>query len=220
MNGGGSPSFKENGNYHASYTINMAFKKLLNLSTPSEPFEAGTKEYVDNTATDVVDKAMKQRTHMIVVHSNYCGLLRKGEYQFVFGGNIMLPSGGECGFLMPHSGRIKKIKVKISHDEGIENIRNLNLIPWVDMTKPDPIFTFTLTKEQKNLTDFLSYDCFEFNNDVSNYYVELHDYEPNTVTEEDIRRINEERDKGITFSDKWGDKITLVDSLFIFHRIR
>ena len=38
-NGGGSPFFKENGNYQASHTINMAFKKLLNLSTTSEPFE-------------------------------------------------------------------------------------------------------------------------------------------------------------------------------------
>ena len=101
---------------------------------------------------------------MIVVYSNYCGLLRKGEYQFVFGGNIMLPSGGECGFLMPHSGRIKKIKVKISHDEGIENLRNLNLNPWADMINPEPIFTFTLIKEEKNLTDFLSYNCFKFNN--------------------------------------------------------
>ena len=43
MNGGGSPFFKENGNYQASYAINMGFKKLLNLSTPSEPFEAATK---------------------------------------------------------------------------------------------------------------------------------------------------------------------------------
>ena len=47
MNGGGSPFFKENGNYQASHAINMAFKKLLNLSKPSEPFEATTKEYVD-----------------------------------------------------------------------------------------------------------------------------------------------------------------------------
>ena len=42
-----SPFFKENGNYQASYTINMAFNKLLNLSKPTEPHEATTKEYVD-----------------------------------------------------------------------------------------------------------------------------------------------------------------------------
>ena len=42
-----SPFFKENGNYQASYTINMAFSKLLNLSKPTEPHEVTTKEYVD-----------------------------------------------------------------------------------------------------------------------------------------------------------------------------
>ena len=31
------------------------------------------------------------------------------------------------------------------------------------------------------------------------------------LTAEYIKRINEEREKGITFLDKWGDKITLVD---------
>ena len=40
--------FKENGNYQASYTINMAFNKLLNLHKPTEPHEATTKEYVDS----------------------------------------------------------------------------------------------------------------------------------------------------------------------------
>ena len=48
INGRGSPFFKENGNYQATHTINMEFKKLLNLSTPSEPYEAATKEYVDD----------------------------------------------------------------------------------------------------------------------------------------------------------------------------
>ena len=43
--GGGSPFFKENGNYQTTHAITMAFKKLLNLSEPSEPFEAATKEY-------------------------------------------------------------------------------------------------------------------------------------------------------------------------------
>ena len=47
MNGGGSPFFKENGNYQASHVINMGFKKLLNLPTPSDPYEAVRKIYVD-----------------------------------------------------------------------------------------------------------------------------------------------------------------------------
>ena len=53
MNGGGSPFFKEYGNYQALHAINMAFKKLLNLSTPSETFEAATKTYVDNVNNNI-----------------------------------------------------------------------------------------------------------------------------------------------------------------------
>ena len=215
---------KENGGYNvANACINMNFNNIRNLGIPSNISDAATKGYVDNSINNVVDKAMKQRTHMIVVHSNYCGLLRKGEYQFVFGGNIMLPSGGECGFLMPHSGRIKKIKVKISHDEGIENLRNLhiNINPWADMTVPEPFFPFTLIKEEKNLTDFLSYKCFKFTNSPF-YPIDRSDFEEgSSITDERIREINEEREKGITFLDKWGDKLTLVDknSLFVFtHR--
>ena len=203
---------KENGGYNvANAYINMNFNNIRNLGIPSNISDAATKGYVDNSINNVVDKPMKQRTHMIVVYSNYCGLLHKGEYQFVFWGNIMLPSGGECGFLMPHSGRIKKIKVKISHDEGIENLRNLNPNPWADMTAPDPIFTFTLIKEEKNLTDFLFYNCFRLYNSPL-YPITRSDFgEGSSITDERIREINEEREKGITFLDKWGDKITLLD---------
>ena len=75
----------------------MAYKKLLNLSTPSEPFEAATKEYVD------------KKTHIIAVSTYHCGDLIKGEYQFTFGGNKCEKSW----FLMPYSGRIKRIKVRL-----------------------------------------------------------------------------------------------------------
>ena len=51
IDGGGRPLFQDNGNQQATHTINMAFKKLLNLSTPSDPYEAATKEYVDNKIT-------------------------------------------------------------------------------------------------------------------------------------------------------------------------
>ena len=53
---GESPFFKENGNYQASYTINMAFNKLLNLHKPSDPFEATTKEYVDTYFDETKEK--------------------------------------------------------------------------------------------------------------------------------------------------------------------
>ena len=109
MNGGGSPFFKENGNYQATHAINMAFKKLLNFSTPSESYEAATKEYVD------------QRPHIIAVHANYHGNLRKDEYQFAFGGSVINPNGS-TGFLVPQSGRIKIYKQKSRIKEKIWNI--------------------------------------------------------------------------------------------------
>ena len=89
----------------------MAFKKLLNLSTPSEPSEATTKKYVDNSINDVVDKAMKQRTHLIVAHASYQGDLIKGEYQFTFGETSVQTYKTHWkfdGFLMPHRGYIKR----------------------------------------------------------------------------------------------------------------
>ena len=50
--GGGGPFFKEeNGNnYKAKHTINMAYKKLLNLQKPIEQFDAAIKDYVDYVA--------------------------------------------------------------------------------------------------------------------------------------------------------------------------
>ena len=111
MNGGGSPFFKENGNYQATHAINMAFKSLLNLSTPPEPFEAATKKYVD------------KKPHIIAVHANYYGPLRKGEYQFALGGSAIDPNGS-TGFLVPQSGRIKKIQVEIKLDKDYYELSN------------------------------------------------------------------------------------------------
>ena len=48
ISGGGSPFFKENDNFKATNAIDMGFKKLLNLSAPSEPSDAATKKYADN----------------------------------------------------------------------------------------------------------------------------------------------------------------------------
>ena len=111
MNGGGSPFFKENGNFQASHMINMAFKKLLNLPQPKETSDAATKKYVDNVINDVVDKDINQRTHLITAHASYHGDLIKSEYQFTFGGVSMQTYKKHWkfnGFLMPHSGYIKR----------------------------------------------------------------------------------------------------------------
>ena len=112
MNGGGSPFFKENGNYQASHAINMAFEKLLNLSTPSEPYEATTKEYVDNSITKGIEKETR---HIIAATASYHGDLIKGDYQFTFGGSSVKSYKKHDylnGFVVPHSGYIKRFVVK------------------------------------------------------------------------------------------------------------
>ena len=50
-----------------------------------------------------------KKTYIITVSTYHCSDLIKGEYQFTFGGNKCEKSG----FLMPHSGVIKRIKVRL-----------------------------------------------------------------------------------------------------------
>ena len=121
--GEGSPFVKENDNFKATYPVDMGFKKLLNLSTPSEPSDAATKEYVDKVA-DNVNKNLEERTHLISVSASFQGDLVKNTYPFVFGGqnygdhprfNIF------NGFLMPHSGHVKRFALK---DYGLKVLRD------------------------------------------------------------------------------------------------
>ena len=134
----------------------MAFKKLLNLPTPSDPYEAARKIYVDNTATDVatdvVDKAMKQRTNLIAAHASYHGDLIKDEYQFTFGGssvNSYKKHDMYNGFLMPHGGRIKRFVLEDFDLKFYSDIYEKSL-DFVLNSKldgvPFPIFTLVLIK--------------------------------------------------------------------------
>ena len=109
------PFLKENGKYQASTSINMNFNKLLNLQKPTEPYDAATKDYVD-----YIRKEIEKKKHLIAVHARYCGPLKDGEYQFKFSGANFENceeivgqyedlKGSITGFVMPHSGNIKKI---------------------------------------------------------------------------------------------------------------
>ena len=78
-------------------SINMNGNTLYNIPEPMNSQDVATKEYVD------------KRPHLITVSTYFCGDLIKGEYQFPFGGNTCKLSG----FLIPRSGCIKNIKVRI-----------------------------------------------------------------------------------------------------------
>ena len=82
-------------------SINMNGNTLYNVSDPENPQDVATNEYADN-----------KRPHLIAIHLSYWGKLTRGEYQFTFGGT----ASKETGFLIPQSGRIKKIKFRLGDD--------------------------------------------------------------------------------------------------------
>ena len=100
---------RENGGFNLvdSY-INMNFNRVRNIPYPHHNEDAVPRSFLENMINEVEEK-IKKRTHLIAVSTYFCGKLIKGEYQFPFGGNAC----EEAGFLMPHSGRIKKVKLEI-----------------------------------------------------------------------------------------------------------
>ena len=115
---------RENGGFNLvdSY-INMNFNNIRNLGLPKDESDAVPRRFVDSMIKEVEEKIIKERRHLITVHARYCGELKKGEYQFKFNGENLENlencekiigqyddlKGSITGFIMPHSGHIKKI---------------------------------------------------------------------------------------------------------------
>ena len=114
---------RENGGFNLvdSY-INMNFNNIRNLGLPKDEADAVPRRFVDGEIRAVEEKIEKieKRKHLIAVHARYCGDLKNGKYQFKFnGGNFENCEeivgqyedfkGSITGFVMPHSGGIKKI---------------------------------------------------------------------------------------------------------------
>ena len=79
-------------------SIDMRGNTLYNVSDPVNPQDVATKEYADNLKTtykNIVAVPIRFRVNLI-----------KNKYHFTFGGNIYYTLG--LGFLVPHSGRIKR----------------------------------------------------------------------------------------------------------------
>ena len=115
---------RENGGFNLvdSY-INMNFNRVRNIPYPHHNEDAVPRSFVDNMIKEVEEK-IKKRKHLIAVHTKYCGPLKSGDYPFKFGGGDNIENCDEKindwllnhrikgvinGFVMPHSGRIKKI---------------------------------------------------------------------------------------------------------------
>ena len=115
---------RENGGFNLvdSY-INMNFNNVRNLGLPKHEADAVPKRFVDSEIKEVEEKINK-RKHLIAVHAKYCGPFKSGDFPFKFGGVNNVENCEEKilkglykhklkglinGFVMPHSGRIKKI---------------------------------------------------------------------------------------------------------------
>ena len=133
---------RENGGFNLvdSY-INMNFQNVRNLGFPKDESDAVPRKFVQDVIRDVetkvqkVEEKIKQKKDLITINTSYCGPLIEGEYPFKFGGNnivncekeithpLSFPKGLPFGFVMPHSGRIKKIIF-----ECLTYIENVNKI--------------------------------------------------------------------------------------------
>ena len=72
-----------------------------------------------------IKEKLEKKPHLIAAHARYCGPLKKDEYHFKFNGGGNFKScdeslgkykdfkGSITGFVIPHSGHIKKLFVKV-----------------------------------------------------------------------------------------------------------
>ena len=133
---------RENGGFNLvdSY-INMNFNHIRNVGNPIHGADAVPRSFVDNMIKEVEEKINK-RKHLIAVSTYFCGRLIKGEYQFPFGGNAC----EEAGFLMPQSGRIKKVKLEIFG-------KLIQIANFEDLSDKGPVLDKELLDEIKNIEE-------------------------------------------------------------------
>ena len=111
---------RENGGFNLvdSY-INMNFNNIRNVGNPKHEADAVPRSFLDGVKKELEEKINK-RKQLITVHARYCGELKKGEYQFKFSGANFVNceeiigkyedlKGSITGFVIPHSGHLKKI---------------------------------------------------------------------------------------------------------------
>ena len=108
---------RENGGFNLvdSY-INMNFNNIRNVGNPKHEADAVPFGFMVKELEEKINK----RKQLIAVHARYCGPIKKGEYQFKFSGanfenceevigDYEDLRGSITGFVMPHSGHLKKI---------------------------------------------------------------------------------------------------------------
>ena len=93
-------------------SVDMRGHTLYNVAEPVKSQDVATKDYADyikastqdyvNYIVKEIREKLDKRPQLITVTSSFTDVLRPNVHQFSFGGN------DDRGFLIPHSGRIKK----------------------------------------------------------------------------------------------------------------
>ena len=136
---------RENGGFNLvdSY-INMNFNPVRNVAYPHHNEDAVPRSFLDVKIKEVEEK-IDNKKNLIVATASYHGSLIKDTYQFSFGGISLQQYKTEIfnGFLMPHSGYIKKF---VSEDFGFKIYYTDNIISHIrkEYTFVDPVPYFTL----------------------------------------------------------------------------
>ena len=139
----------------------MGFNNIRNVGNPKHGADAVPRSFLDNMIKEVEEK-MGKLPHLIAVHARYCGPLKRKDYPFKFGGNSLEICEEEIknnysfkglisGFVMPHSGRIKKIIC-----EGLS---------YIDFDKMINKLIISLNEEQINILK-LHFKKEDFKNDL------------------------------------------------------
>ena len=145
---------KENGGYNVlgNAYINMNFNRIKNVADPVHTSDAVSKSFLDRTLVEEIELSRKRAQHVIAATASYRGNLVKDEYQFSFSGD-QFAVGVNNGFLMPHSGYIKRFVMKIPGLK-FDPSRSINAIDLLRdsglLGTPIPLFTLVVLKEGEN----------------------------------------------------------------------
>ena len=141
----------------------MGGNTLRNVAEPVKQNDVATKDYADYIklssegyinykhvellkyidSLEILDITKVIKKNIIMVSGSYTGPLRREQFQFSFGGN-----NNNLGFMIPHSGRIKKIKMKTPINRAsFEHEAAHGRLTLSEYTNT-PFFTFTKAKEE------------------------------------------------------------------------
>ena len=164
--------------------INMNFNNIRNVGYPKHTEDAVPRSFVDDMVKEVEEK-IEKRKHLIAVHARYCGDFKNGEYQFKFSGANFENceeilgvyedfKGSITGFVMPHSGHLKKIICEGLVFKSLDNITDFIFNFITDHKKELKLSDITLLEKATylDIEDVLKKGKVELKKRMENIYGE------------------------------------------------